>query len=108
MSTLVLRVPIGQVQAAIAELSGYGTLLAQKISSMISSSERIGRQLGSLLCRRAIAAIAGPPRGPLRCERASQARAAARGGRAAARHDAEATRGRPCAAPSSLASVSRS
>ena len=46
MSTLVLRVPIGHVQRAIADLSGYGTLLAQKISVQ-DLQQRADRQSSS-------------------------------------------------------------
>jgi hypothetical protein len=65
VSTLVLRVPIGQVQAAIADLSGYGTLLAQKISVQ-DLQQRADRQAARIAAlRRAIAAIAARLRGPL-------------------------------------------
>lgn len=65
VSTLVLRVPIGQVQAAIADLSGYGRLLAQKISiqDLQQRADRQAAQLAAL--RRAISAIAARLRGPL-------------------------------------------
>ena len=93
VSTLVLRVPIGQVQAAIADLSGYGTLLAQKISIQ-DLQQRADRQAARDRCSQAghLLHRGSPSRAP-QCERAGQARAAARRGRAAARHDAEATRG---------------
>jgi Domain of unknown function (DUF4349) len=65
VSTLVLRVPIGQVQAAIADLSGYGTLLAQKISIQ-DLQQRADRQAARIAAlRRAISAIAVRLRGPL-------------------------------------------
>jgi hypothetical protein len=65
VSTLVLRVPIGQVQAAITDLSGYGTLLAQKISVQ-DLQQRADRQAARIaVLRRAMAAIAARLRGPL-------------------------------------------
>lgn len=65
VSTLVLRVPIGQVQAAIADLSGYGTLLAQKISIQ-DLQQRADRQAARIAAlRRAISSIAARLRGPL-------------------------------------------
>ena len=65
VSTLVLRVPIGQVQTAIADLSGYGTLLAQKISIQ-DLQQRADRQAAQITAlRRAIPAIAARLRGPL-------------------------------------------
>ena len=65
VSTLVLRVPIGQVQTAIADLSGYGTLLAQKISiqDLQQRADRQAVQIAAL--RRAISAITARLRGPL-------------------------------------------
>lgn len=65
ISTLVLRVPIGHVQRAIADLSGYGTLLAQKISVQ-DLQQRADRQAARIAALRgAIAAIEARLRGPL-------------------------------------------
>ncbi len=65
ISTLVLRVPIGHVQHAIADLSGYGTLLAQKISVQ-DLQQRADRQAARIAAlRSAIAAIEARLRGPL-------------------------------------------
>ena len=65
VSTLVLRVPIERVQRAVAELSGYGTLLAQKISVQ-DLQQRADAQAGRIAAlRRGIAAIEARLRGPL-------------------------------------------
>jgi hypothetical protein len=65
VSTLVLRVPIGHVQRAIADLSGYGTLLAQKISVQ-DLQQRADRQAARIAAlRSAIGAIEARLRGPL-------------------------------------------
>ena len=65
VSTLVLRVPIDQVQAAIANLSGYGTLLAQRISVQ-DLQQRADRQAARIVAlRQTIAAVAARLRGPL-------------------------------------------
>ena len=65
VSTLVLRVPIGHVQRAIADLSGYGTLFAQKISVQ-DLQQRADRQAARIAAlRQTIAAIAARLRGPL-------------------------------------------
>lgn len=64
-STLILRVPIGNVQKAIAELSAYGTLLAQKISvqDLQQQADRQAARIAAL--RGAIAAIEFRLGGPL-------------------------------------------
>lgn len=65
VSMLVLRVPIGHVQQAIADLSGYGTLLAQRISVQ-DLQQRADRQAARIAAlRQAIAAIEARLRGPL-------------------------------------------
>ena len=64
-STLILRVPIGNVQKAIADLSGYGTLLAQKISVQ-DLQQKADRQAARIVAlRRTIAAIEARLGGPL-------------------------------------------
>jgi Domain of unknown function (DUF4349) len=64
-STLVLRVPIEHVQRAIADLSGYGTLLAQKISVQ-DLQQRADRQAARIVALRvAIVAIETRLHGPL-------------------------------------------
>ena len=62
-STLMLRIPIGRVQRALAAFAGYGTLLSQKISvqDLQQRADAQTSRVGAL--RRAIAALQTQLRG---------------------------------------------
>lgn len=62
-STLMLRIPIGRVQRALAAFAGYGTLLSQKISvqDLQQRADAQTSRIGTL--RRAVAALQTQLRG---------------------------------------------
>jgi hypothetical protein len=57
VSTLVLRIPIDQVQRALAEFAGYGTMLSQKISVQDLQQRADAQTSRVAALRRAIAAL---------------------------------------------------